>query len=74
MGGSVTVSLAVGPDSHSVVTSDEGGEAIYAASADVKVEAGAIEVHVGGGQPDYYKGSLMTKAIISADAPLSSCN
>eukprot|EP01047_Picozoa_sp_COSAG01_P101696 COSAG01_NODE_31389_length_598_cov_2.733467_2_plen_147_part_00 len=73
-GGTVTVTLRVSPEAHSVVTSNEGGEAIYYASADQQVEAGTIELHVGGGQPDYYAGSLSAKAAISASAPLSSCS
>lgn len=73
-GGSEVVSLVVKPDAHSVVTSDEGGEAIYLASADQRVEQGAFELHVGGGQPDYFEGSLMIKAPVVADAPLSSCD
>ena len=49
-GGTITVSLTVKPEAHSVVTSDAGGEAIYVASADQQVEKGSIELHVGGGQ------------------------
>ena len=71
---SKTVTLAVKPAAHTVVTSDEGGEAIYVASADVKIEKGEIELHVGGGQPDYYADTLATKATIAAAAPLSSCD
>ena len=72
-GGSATVTLVVKPDSHSVVTSDGGGEAIYFASADQQVEKGEIELHVGGGQPGFYAGAVTTKASVTATAALSSC-
>ena len=73
-GSSKTVTLAVKPDAHTVVTSDSGGEEIYLASADVKIEKGDIELHVGGGQPDYYSNAVSTKATVAAAAPLSSCD
>lgn len=73
-GSSTTLSLTVKPDSHSVVTTDGGGEAIYVASADQKVEAGAITVHVGGGQPDFYDGAVSGNAMISGAAALSTCD
>ena len=73
-GSSKDVTLVVKPESHSVVTSDGGGESIYVASADVKIEKGDIELHVGGGQPDYYAGAVSTKATVAAAAPLSSCD
>ena len=56
------------------VTSDAGGEAIYTASAAQKVEAGPIELYVGGGQPDFYEGHLSGKVTVSAAAALSSCH
>ena len=56
-----------------VVTSNEGGEAIYFASKDQKVEAGTISVHVGGGQPDFYAGAVAGNAVISGAAALSTC-
>ena len=72
-GASVSVVLTLRPEAHSVVTSDEGGEAIYGASADQSVQKGSISLHVGGGQPDYYAGSISARASITATAPLSSC-
>ena len=72
--GSLTVTLSVMPDAHAVVTSDEGGEAIYFASKDQKVEKGQIMLHVGGGQPDYYEGSLSIAAVVGAEAALSTCD
>eukprot|EP01043_Picozoa_sp_COSAG02_P066335 COSAG02_NODE_10292_length_1976_cov_1.835376_2_plen_58_part_00 len=56
------------------MTSDEGGEAIYTASADQKVEAGGIKLHVGGGQPDFYEGAPTGHAVIGAAAALSTCD
>ena len=73
-GSSKTVTLAVKPDAHTVVTSDGGGEEIYVASADVKIEKGDIELYVGGGQPDYSSNAVSTKATVAAAAPLSTCD
>ena len=73
-GGSMTVVLMVKPEAHTVVTSDAGGEVIYVASADVQIEQGDITLHVGGGQPDYYDGSLSATATVATAAALSSCD
>ena len=35
------------------------------------VEAGTIEVHVGGGQPDFYSGSLMRQLTVSRPGKLN---
>lgn len=67
-GASATVTLAVLPDSHSVVYP----------SADVyhdtrQVEAGRVVLSVGGGQPDYYAGSLTATVKVLGGKPLNSC-
>lgn len=38
-----------------------------------QVEQGDITVHVGGGQPDYYKGSVSTTVTVTDSSPLDSC-
>lgn len=38
---------------------------------DIVVEAGQIEVHVGGGQPDYFSGSLMKPLTITRPGKLN---
>ena len=67
-GASATVTLAVLPDSHSVVYP----------SADVyhdsrQVEAGKVVLSVGGGQPDYYTGGLATTVTVTGGKALNSC-
>lgn len=42
-------------------------------SPGLAIEAGAVQVSVGGGQPDYYAGALRTSVAVSGAAPLDSC-
>ena len=58
-GASIAVKLSVPPEARAVVHGGEAtGEAVYAASAGVTLEKGRLEIFVGGGQPDFFKGRL----------------
>jgi beta-glucosidase len=65
-GQSVTVDLSFGPKEQALVIGDAG---VY--HPIMVVPAGTLEVHVGGGQPDFYSGSLMSTVQISKAANLT---
>lgn len=68
-GATVTVTLAVTPDTHTIVTSDTD---VYMDTR--SVEPGEVLVSVGGGQPDYTSGAQrMTVAFAGATTPLAKC-
>jgi beta-glucosidase len=73
-GMSRVVNLSVLPETHAVVRDGEAsGEATYAASASQFVETGALQLFVGGGQPDYFQGHVSATVQIKGEAALSTC-
>lgn len=58
------VTLSLEPGFHSVVLPD--AQNIY--NSTVEVEAGSIELWVGGGQPDYFPGALQLVVVITSTA------
>jgi beta-glucosidase len=67
-GSSVTVSLLLTPKYHAVVL-DEGNTSFFHPS--IAVEAGAIGVHVGGGQPGFATGVLHANVTVTTGGPLT---
>jgi len=72
-GSSATVALSIPPSAHSVVTSSTRGESVYNASGSQRVEAGRVEIFVGGGQPDFFGGHVAGAVTVSGAAALTSC-
>ena len=68
-GATVSVTLAVLPEFHSVVPIVPGD--IY--HGEQVVEAGPLELFVGGGQPDFYAGHLSTKVDITTTHNARTC-
>ena len=56
-GSSATVALSIPPSAHSVVTSSTRGESVYNASGSQRVEAGRVEIFVGGGSAGLLRGA-----------------
>ena len=78
-GETVAVQLVVTPAARGVVLAgpkggDATGAAVFAAASSRAVEAGVIEVHCGGGQPDFFEGSVMTNVTVTSSRPLSACS
>ena len=65
-GHSVVVRLSFGPKEQALVVGNTG---VY--HPRIVVPAGTLELHVGGGQPDFYSGSLMATIQISQTANLT---
>ena len=73
-GESRIITLSVLPETHAVVRDGEAsGEGMYAASASQFVEKGALQLFVGGGQPDYFQGHVNATVQTIGDAALSTC-
>lgn len=73
-GKTLSVTLAVRPETHAVVTGpDTHGDAVYNMTAQHVVEAGAVELYVGGGQPDHYPGALAALVTVKSTSPLHLC-
>ena len=68
-GSSVVVTLTVRPDSHAVVL--DGGSSVY--DADVVVQAGRLQLSVGGGQPTTSDGSVSATVAVSNSSLVRSC-
>ena len=72
-GAAATVVLELGPEERTVVRrGDATGDAVYG-GRDQWLEAGRLQVFVGGGQPDFYPGHLSAVAIVTADSQITSC-
>ncbi|XP_065837827.1 uncharacterized protein [Oscarella lobularis] len=69
-GQSTNVSLAITPEFHAYVPLTKNP---YTGSAEVSVEAGPLNVYVGGGQPDYFEGHLSAVANVQNTQLLVSC-
>ncbi len=67
-GETVTVELVVTPKYFSVVK-DEGNSSFW--HPQIAVEAGALELSVGGGQPDFANGVLKGKVIVKDSGALT---
>lgn len=67
-GATTTVELVVTPKYHSVV-SNEGRDGFWGPK--IMVEAGAFELYVGGGQPDFAKGVLRATVSVSKHGMLT---
>ena len=67
-GGAVTVTLQLRPKYRSVVPD---GASFW--DPHVTLEAGQIDVSIGGGQPDFYPGALHGSITVSGTALLDSC-
>ena len=65
-GQSATVTLSFGPKEQALVVGNSG---VY--HPIMVVPAGTLEVHVGGGQPDFYPGSLMATIAVPKSANLT---
>ena len=65
-GQSIIVNLSFGPKEQALVIGDTG---LY--HPNMVVPAGILEIHVGGGQPDFYSGSLMSTVQIPEAANLT---
>ncbi|EOD11024.1 hypothetical protein EMIHUDRAFT_248116 [Emiliania huxleyi CCMP1516] len=73
-GASIAVKLSVPPEARAVVHGGEAtGEAVFAASAGVTLEKGRLEIFVGGGQPDFFKGRLAATTSIVDTKRASAC-
>mmetsp|Transcript_25328 Transcript_25328/g.84359 ORF Transcript_25328/g.84359 Transcript_25328/m.84359 type:complete len:316 (-) Transcript_25328:173-1120(-) len=73
-GASIAVKLSVPPEARAVVHGGEAtGEAVFAASAGVTLEKGRLEIFVGGGQPDFFKGRLAVTTSIVDTKRASAC-
>jgi len=74
-GKSRVVLINVFPDSHTAVhNGDAIGEDVYSASGDVMIEAGNLDLFVGGGQPDFYVGHVTGQVDVKGSASLDSCS
>ena len=65
-GQAATVPLSFSPKEQALVVGDTG---VY--QPRMVVPAGRVEVHAGGGQPDFYSGSVMAAFEVSAQAQLN---
>jgi len=63
-----TVSLIITPEFHSAVLD---GTDIYQPTIDV--QKGTLNIYVGGGQPDFFPGHLLTSVAITNTQPLDNC-
>jgi hypothetical protein len=72
-GQTVKVHLVIRPDAHTQMDSNEVGASMYTASKDEMIAEGALEVFVGGGQPDHYSGALSQTVHIITSSPLLKC-
>ena len=71
-GQSTTVSLSFGPKEQALVldgASSGRGSSVY--QPHMVVPAGAVEVHVGGGQPDFFEGAVMKTVTIQRTVNLT---
>jgi beta-glucosidase len=70
---STTVTMVIKPKHHTAILEDAGGDAIFTASSSEVIESGSIELHVGGGQPGYFEGSLSTTVAVTTTSKLLAC-
>jgi beta-glucosidase len=69
-----SVALTLEPRDRAVVADETGpSQAVYTASASQLLEAGRLEIFVGGGQPSYFKGGVRGVVQVQESRPLLEC-
>jgi beta-glucosidase len=75
-GRTTTVHLSVDAKARAVMSAAGAastGDAIFAASSELEVEPGRLDLYVGGGQPDFFSRGLEASVAISSSSKLLAC-